>query len=1356
MGKDSRSEKDSKSSRSSKKDTQNTAWESQQKTLRDHNKKLEEAEKAPHLDSAHIDMSKDGIGKNKHGDPLAELEAREARKADAARAQAERAAERKAEKLSMQHSQSDAAEEARRRQQQRISDAMESTSARAMQQEKLSRVEQFFDSLHESKQDSPAHPHPSASPAYPSTPPSTHPASPAEHSASTTQQPASMAQNPASAISHPTSTPSSENASSHGASTSRPTHAPTQQFTSEKKEVPPSRPSTPYTAPASAHDRQGSTSRSTYERFHGNNGTSQTGSGGSSNVGNAGSNRSTASNSPNHAGSYNSSPNGSTTGNSTSSSRQRWTQSNSGGRSGSNSTSNSSTSRPNGSGSKHNASSGGTSGSGSSHGSGSYRSASGSGASGGSGSGSSRGTSGGAASRSRSSSISTFDRTRARLAKMQQIERITAKPLRIAGSVGMGAVQITRSIAYRKLQETDNDTVKGISYATRYTSQAIALSRAVLTSSPQANFGALARNPLGLNARQDKLDKMLYDKLSKNGKLLSGSDLAKQANIVVRDFERKLEKRVGAELLHASDNQLKSMASKLTAKGKSVKKEINRLQAKGACLSASERKKLLDLKKQSKEIGKNLATVKNAQRAKADLAHLRRRAGDIAKRTQIRRAPKRILKQTATMGVERALMSNEGTQGLAYTLRYATNPTVRKITRGVTRTGARVVVGTGKFAGKTVLRVIGQEDLPMRISRAVQRGKHAIQKTIRKGARAVGRTIANLVPTPIKTATGYVAKAVRKFASIPAGIRNRFYRLQSKLLQNKVSLALRRTSAKIGNAFRAAFSFVKKALAKVALILAGAFLVILLIVVIASSAATVPATIVLAPDTSSMGKIDLTPYARILRSPTTSVNSEVKKLRESYEAQGADVNVYYSGRLNNGKDLLTMLTVRFQQDIDIDENADVKPYLTQMYLQSHEISTTERHWYCSGCLERPKPSLKFDPEQGIFEVTPETEKYCLGHTSVNIVVKTLGLDDLFEKDTYVCTKDGYEWDGWTEENREWAKAIYEQDWSALYVGIGDLQTSVASQYLTSADEFKIWNCLLELADGNAYGAAGAMGNLCAESALRSDNVEDKWSETHGMDDMQYTSGINGGTYPYFTTDGAGYGLAQWTIESRKTIFRDLVNELNTTYDDVDMQLELIRRELTGYYADIGLDFSSICAVMQTATSVQEASDAFLDVYENPKDKSDSVRQDRANLGQSFYNKYTLAAELEGDMTLAQKTVVFVAMHSEDYNVPAQAGYCQRWAAMVYAAAGYPIDTSEGAKQSGLRYGVSSDFSIIPAGAAVYGNSNQYYGHVGIYVGDGLVYHNVGGVVVDTLEDWILTYDGFAWGWEAGTDLTALD
>ena len=180
------------------------------------------------------------------------------------------------------------------------------------------------------------------------------------------------------------------------------------------------------------------------------------------------------------------------------------------------------------------------------------------------------------------------------------------------------------------------------------------------------------------------------------------------------------------------------------------------------------------------------------------------------------------------------------------------------------------------------------------------------------------------------------------------------------------------------------------------------------------------------------------------------------------------------------------------------------------------------------------------------------------------------------------------------------------------------------------------------------------------------------------------------------------------------------------------------------------------ADLQNASSVREASDIVMIRFENPADQSERAKALRASYCEYYYNKMTLGIAAEGDLTQKQIEVITIAMNSASYGIPANPGYCQQWAAYVYAKAGLPIDSSCCAYHSGVKYGVSDDWNAIPPGAAVYGYSGSQYGHVGIYVGNGLVYHNVGGVAIDSLADWVKIYKGFAWGWLAGSDLTTYD
>lgn len=69
------------------------------------------------------------------------------------------------------------------------------------------------------------------------------------------------------------------------------------------------------------------------------------------------------------------------------------------------------------------------------------------------------------------------------------------------------------------------------------------------------------------------------------------------------------------------------------------------------------------------------------------------------------------------------------------------------------------------------------------------------------------------------------------------------------------------------------------------------------------------------------------------------------------------------------------------------------------------------------------------------------------------------------------------------------------------------------------------------------------------------------------------------------------------------------------------------------------------------------------------------------------------------------------------------------------------------------WAVSNDFFQIPVGTTVYGYSSSQYGHVGIYIGNGMVAHNIGEIKIQSLESWIKTYQGFAWCWKNGYIIT---
>lgn len=116
----------------------------------------------------------------------------------------------------------------------------------------------------------------------------------------------------------------------------------------------------------------------------------------------------------------------------------------------------------------------------------------------------------------------------------------------------------------------------------------------------------------------------------------------------------------------------------------------------------------------------------------------------------------------------------------------------------------------------------------------------------------------------------------------------------------------------------------------------------------------------------------------------------------------------------------------------------------------------------------------------------------------------------------------------------------------------------------------------------------------------------------------------------------------------------------------------------------------------------------------------------------------------------QRKIVAVATNSESYGISAKSGYCQAWVADIYQA----VTGSRGSAHCALcaadMWAVSSDWSKIQVGATVYGYASNPYGHVGIYIGNGKVIHNLSGTVkIQSLESWVKDFKGFAWGWENG-------
>ena len=94
-------------------------------------------------------------------------------------------------------------------------------------------------------------------------------------------------------------------------------------------------------------------------------------------------------------------------------------------------------------------------------------------------------------------------------------------------------------------------------------------------------------------------------------------------------------------------------------------------------------------------------------------------------------------------------------------------------------------------------------------------------------------------------------------------------------------------------------------------------------------------------------------------------------------------------------------------------------------------------------------------------------------------------------------------------------------------------------------------------------ACGLMGNFQAESAMRSNNVEDR----SGMDDDRYTALADSGNYDFLTDYGKhyGYGLAQWTLASRKENLLNTAKKRGVSVSDEAMQVDFAVWEISNQW-----------------------------------------------------------------------------------------------------------------------------------------------------------------------------------------------
>lgn len=311
---------------------------------------------------------------------------------------------------------------------------------------------------------------------------------------------------------------------------------------------------------------------------------------------------------------------------------------------------------------------------------------------------------------------------------------------------------------------------------------------------------------------------------------------------------------------------------------------------------------------------------------------------------------------------------------------------------------------------------------------------------------------------------------------------------------------------------------------------------------------------------------------------------------------------------------------------------------------------------------------------------------------------------------------------------------------------------------------RIFEFLMEIL-GNEYAVCGLMANLQCESRMRPNNMQDSFEGTYN--DESYTAVIDSGEYSRddFIGDSIGYGLAQWTYSTRKAALYDLAKSQGKSISDIDVQLELLARELNSF---------GLIGPSAGMTDLRAATLLFVEGYERPAGSFEEKADERLPFAKGFYDAFVLGLGPGGGVGGGDyggsegvgglPKVAEVASNSSAYGVYARGGLCLAWVAQVYSAAGYSCnEVSTCCAYNGwlnaVRAGHAHDGTdgIVP-GAVVFGTSPggakathanhgiPTCGHVGIYIGNGTVVSAVGdnNARADSLSAWWSMFGGLGW------------
>lgn len=255
-----------------------------------------------------------------------------------------------------------------------------------------------------------------------------------------------------------------------------------------------------------------------------------------------------------------------------------------------------------------------------------------------------------------------------------------------------------------------------------------------------------------------------------------------------------------------------------------------------------------------------------------------------------------------------------------------------------------------------------------------------------------------------------------------------------------------------------------------------------------------------------------------------------------------------------------------------------------------------------------------------------------------------------------------------------------------------------------------------------------------------------------LGNIQQESGFNTAA-----NNGTHLGLCQWG-GSRLENLKELASQRGTSWTDLNTQLDFLWQELSG-------SFSNVKNKIINATDMEYATEVFCKKFEICGNYGVEVPR-RYRYAKYWYNLFVNGSN-NAELTSMQNALLSVLQDLGSYSGIANGdGECQKFVRTVLEKLGvYAKGEARTAAIAGKKWTVSNDMNNIPVGATVYGKGSSSAGHVGIYIGNGMVVHNIGGesnncsygglkgIKCESISSWNRKYKFTGWGWQGGVDLS---